>query len=215
MIVAIDGPAGAGKTTVARAVADRLGFAHMDTGAMYRAVSVAVLDRGADPGDEMTLATVVGTIEMSLDDPRVYLSGDDVTERLRAPDVTEAVSSIAAQPAVRAALVPLQKELANDRDVVVEGRDIGTVVFPNAEVKIYLTASAEQRARRRRIQMGLSTDEESLAEEMRVRDVADASRSLSPLQQAEGAHRIDSTDMSFDEVTEAIVALVQRHREPL
>lgn len=212
MIVAIDGPAGAGKTTVARAVAERLGFAHMDTGAMYRAVTIAVLAGDVDAADEAALGPVVAGIEMSLNDPSVYLDGDDVTGRLRAREVTEVVSSVAAEPAVRAALVPLQKELANGHDVVVEGRDIGTVVFPDAEVKIYLTASPEQRARRRRIQLGLSTDEGSLADEMRIRDVADASRTVSPLQQAAGAHRIDSTDMSFDEVTDAIVALVEQHR---
>jgi len=214
MIVAIDGPAGAGKSTVARAVAERLGFAHMDTGAMYRAVTIAVLAGDADPADPTTLGTVIAGIEMALDDPRVYLGGDDVTDRLRSPEVTDAVSSVAAEPAVRAALVPLQKQLADDHDVVVEGRDIGTVVFPTAEVKIYLTASPEQRARRRRLQLGLSTDDVAVAEEMRVRDAADASRSLSPLLQAEGAHRIDSTEMSFDEVTAAIVALVEQHRGP-
>jgi cytidylate kinase len=212
MIVAIDGPAGAGKSSVARAVAHRLGFAHMDTGAMYRAVTLAALDGDLDLSDPGPLAAAVGAIEMSLGDPIVKLRGDDVTARLRSTEVTEAVSAIAAQPTVRAALVPLQKQLARGHDVVVEGRDIGTVVFPEAEVKIYLTAAPEERARRRLRQLGSAIDHATLEDEMRARDIADASRRLSPLQQAPGAHRIDSTAMSLQDVTTAIVDLVARRR---
>lgn len=211
MIVAIDGPAGAGKSSVARAVAQRLGFAHMDTGAMYRAVTLAALTDDLDLTDPQQISRAVSAIEMSLDRPTVTLDGRDVTALLRGAEVTEAVSKIAAQPVVRAALVPLQKQLARDHDVVVEGRDIGTVIFPEAEVKIYLTAAPGERARRRMRQLGVA-DDKAIEDEMRARDTADASRPVSPLQQAPGAHRIDSTEMSLDEVIAAIVELVELHR---
>ena len=213
MIVAIDGPAGAGKSSVARAVAGRLGFAHMDTGAMYRAITRAAISGRIDLTDQRQLEAAVDAIEMDLDASIVRLGGEDVTARLRTSDVTDAVSAIAAQPMVRAALVPLQKDLARDHDVVVEGRDIGTVVFPDAEVKIYLTASAQERVRRRMRQLGDSIDGGTLEDEIRARDTADASRPLSPLQQSPEAHRIDSTEMTLDEVTDAIVELVTRHLE--
>ena len=213
MIVAIDGPAGAGKSSVARAVAGRLGFAHMDTGAMYRAITLAAISGRIDLMDQRQLEAAVGAIEMDLDSAIVKLGGEDVTARLRTTDVTDAVSAVAAQPMVRAALVPLQKEIARDHDVVVEGRDIGTVVFPDAEVKIYLTASAQERVRRRMRQLGDSIDGSTLEDEIRARDTADASRPLSPLQQAPEAHRIDSTEMTLDEVTDAIVELVTHHLE--
>ena len=213
MIVAIDGPAGAGKSSVARAVAGRLGFAHMDTGAMYRAITLAAISGRIDLTDQRQLEAAVGAIEMDLDSSTVRLGGEDVTARLRTSDVTDAVSAIAAQPMVRAALVPLQKDLARDHDVVVEGRDIGTIVFPDAEVKIYLTASAQERVRRRMRQLGDSIDGGTLEDEIRARDTADASRPLSPLQQAPEAHRIDSTEMTLDEVTDAIVELVTHHLE--
>ena len=213
MIVAIDGPAGAGKSSVARAVAGRLGFAHMDTGAMYRAITLAAISGRIDLTDQRQLAAAVDAIEMDLDSSIVKLGDEDVTARLRTTDVTDAVSAVAAQPMVRAALVPLQKELARDHDVVVEGRDIGTVVFPDAEVKIYLTASAQERVRRRMRQLGDAIDGGNLEDEIRARDTADASRPLSPLQQAPDSHRIDSTEMSLDEVTDAIVELVTRYVE--
>lgn len=213
MIVAIDGPAGAGKSSVARAVAGRLGFAHMDTGAMYRAITLAAISGRIDLTDQRQLDAAVGAIEMDLDSSIVRLGGEDVTSRLRTSDVTDAVSAVAARPMVRAALVPLQKQLARDHDVVVEGRDIGSVVFPDAEVKIYLTASAQERVRRRMRQLGEAIDGGTLEHEIRARDTADASRPLSPLQQAPEAHRIDSTEMTLDEVTDAIVELVTRHRK--
>lgn len=213
MIVAIDGPAGAGKSSVARAVAGRLGFAHMDTGAMYRAITLAALSGRIDLTDQRQLEAAVDAIEMDLESAIVRLGGEDVTARLRTSEVTDAVSAVAAQPLVRAALVPLQKALARDHDVVVEGRDIGTVVFPDAEVKIYLTASAQERVRRRMRQLGDVMDGATLEDEIRARDTADASRPLSPLQQAPEAHRIDSTEMTLDDVTDAIVELVRRHLE--
>ena len=212
VIVAIDGPAGAGKSTVARAVARRLGFAHMDTGAMYRAVTLAHLESGLDLDDADRLQDSIATMDVALDTGAVTWEGRDVTARLRTRQITAAVSSVAAQPAVRAALVPLQKRLAERGDVVVEGRDIGTVVFPDADVKIYLTASPAERARRRARQLGLEQDDvtlESLSDELGTRDRTDASRALSPLHAAEDAHRIDSTHMSQDEVVQEVVALVR------
>lgn len=214
MIVAIDGPAGAGKSTVARAVAEALGFAHMDTGAMYRALTVAALD-GADLDDPAQLEDVVGGLEMSLEDSTVKLDGIDVTDRLRETNVTDLVSAIAARPHVRVALVPFQKRLANEHDVVVEGRDIGTVVFPDAEVKVYLTASPEERALRRARQIG-ALGPGSVAEleaDMRSRDAADQTRETSPLQEATGALRIDSTGVPFADVVDRVASLVRAARE--
>lgn len=211
MIVAIDGPAGAGKSSTARAVAEALGFAHMDTGAMYRALTRAVLDNGLDTEDAEGLRRFVSSMDLRFDDNSVIVDGVDVTAGLRSPDVTQAVARVAAQPLVRTAMVPLQRRLAEDRNVVVEGRDIGTVVFPDAEVKIYLTASPAQRAARRARQLGLAEDTEAiegLAADIRERDRTDATRESSPLQQAPGAYRLDSTDLTLDEVVAAIVALV-------
>jgi cytidylate kinase len=212
MIVAIDGPAGAGKSTTARSVAEALGFAHLDTGAMYRALTVAALDRGLDLEDRAALDETVAVLDVGIDDNHVELDGIDVSARIRDPDVTEAVARVAARPAVRAALVPLQRRLAAARDTVVEGRDIGTVVFPDADVKVYLTAAPAERARRRTKQLGLDDDERTVAEladDMATRDRTDSSRVVSPLQQAVGAHRIDSTGLTRDEVVNAIVSLVR------
>lgn len=212
MIVAIDGPAGAGKSTTARSVAEALGFAHLDTGAMYRALTVAALDRGLDLEDRAALDETVAVLDVGIDDNHVELDGIDVSARIRDPDVTEAVARVAARPAVRAALVPLQRRLAAARDTVVEGRDIGTVVFPDADVKVYLTAAPAERARRRTKQLGLDDDERTVAEladDMATRDRTDSSRVVSPLQQAAGAHRIDSTGLTRDEVVNAIVSLVR------
>jgi cytidylate kinase len=213
VIVAIDGPAGAGKSSVARAAAAALGFAHMDTGAMYRALTLAALDEGLDVTDRDLLDAFVASMDVSLDDNSVTIGGRDVTAMLRMAEVTDAVPRIAAEPQVRAALVPLQRRLAERRDIVVEGRDIGTVVFPDAEIKIYLTASPIERARRRTRQMGLAEDDgtiEEMAADIGARDTTDATRDVSPLLQAEGSRRIDSSDMTLEEVVAAVVELVER-----
>lgn len=213
MIVAIDGPAGAGKSSAARAVAKELGFAHMDTGSMYRALTLAALRHGLDIDDRDVLDRFVASMDVSLEDNAVTIDGVDVTPQLRSPEVTEAVARVAAEPQVRAALVSLQQRLAERRDIVVEGRDIGTVVFPHAEVKVYLTASPMERALRRTRQLGLAEDTdtiEEMAAEISARDTTDATRDVSPLQQAQGSHRIDSSDMTLDEVVAAIVAIVDR-----
>lgn len=199
MIVAIDGPAGAGKSTVARAVARRLGFTYLDTGAMYRAVALAALRDGLEP------AALAAKVRVEVGE-RVLLDGEDVTDLIRSPDVSEAASRGAADPQVRAAMVAEQRRLLSRGDWVVEGRDIGTVVAPAAEVKVFLTASAQERARRRAAQLG--SDPSTVLSEQAIRDERDARRAHSPLAAADGAVELDTTGLSLDEVVARIVALV-------
>lgn len=197
-VVAIDGPVGSGKSTVARAVAARLGLAHLETGAMYRAVAFAVLRREIEPvADDPALAEVARTVRMEVGE-RLVVDGVDVTEELRTPEVGRAVSVVAADPAVRAELVRRQRQWVADRGgAVVEGRDIGSVVFPDATLRVYLTASDEERARRR-------GGDETAADVAR-RDRLDSSRAASPLVVPEGAMVIDTTDRGVDEVVDQIV----------
>jgi cytidylate kinase len=199
MIVAIDGPAGAGKSTVARGVARALGFTYLDSGAMYRGVALAALERGGEP------AEVAREIEVDLGE-RVLLDGRDVTEAIRAPEVSEAASRIAADPGVREALVAKQRALMASGDWVAEGRDIGTVVAPDAEVKVFLTASGEERARRRATELGADAD--TVLAEQALRDERDRTRAHSPLEPAPGAVELDTTGLSVDQVVERIVGLV-------
>ena len=200
MLVAIDGPAGAGKSTVARAAADALGFTYLDTGAMYRTVALARLrDPHADPG---ALAIELGE--------RVLLDGEDVTDAIRAPQVTDAASQVAADPGVRAAMVERQRALIVGGDWVAEGRDIGTVVAPGAELKVFLTATAQERARRRAEQTGRTIDE-VLAEQER-RDDRDRAREASPLLAAPDALILDTTGLSLQDVVAQIVQLANERR---
>jgi len=200
MLVAIDGPAGAGKSTVARAAADALGFTYLDTGAMYRTVALARLrDPHADPG---ALAIELGE--------RVLLDGEDVTDAIRAPQVTDAASQVAADPGVRAAMVERQRALIVGGDWVAEGRDIGTVVAPGAELKVFLTATAQERARRRAEQTGRAIDE-VLAEQER-RDDRDRAREASPLLAAPDALILDTTGLSLQDVVAQIVQLANERR---
>ncbi len=195
MLVAIDGPAGAGKSTVARAAADALGFTYLDTGAMYRTVALARLrDRRADPQ----------ALQIELGD-RVLLDGEDVTDAIRAPQVTEVASQVAADPAVRAAMVARQRALIAAGDWVAEGRDIGTVVAPGAELKIFLTATAEERARRRAEQTGRPLDE--VLAEQELRDERDRGREASPLLAAPDALTLDTTGLTLQDVVARIVQL--------
>jgi len=195
MLVAIDGPAGAGKSTVARAVAQALGFTYLDTGAMYRCVALARLrDPRADPA---ALAIDVGE--------RVTLDGEDVTDAIRAPEVTESASRVAADPAVRAALVQRQRALIGGGDWVAEGRDIGTVVAPGAELKIFLDASPQERARRRAEQSGRATAD--VLAEQEDRDARDRGRETSPLAPAPDAIPLDTTGLRLPEVVDRIVTL--------
>jgi len=199
MVIAIDGPAGAGKSTVARAVAQELGFTYLDSGAMYRSVALAALERGQLP------AEVAPALRIELG-ARVLLDGRDVTEAIRTPEVTEAASVAAAQPAVREAMVAEQRRLLGAGDWVAEGRDIGTVVAPEAEVKVFLTASPEARARRRAAELGADTA--TVLAEQALRDERDTGREHSPLQAAPDAHTVDTTDLTLPEVVAKIVALV-------
>ena len=208
-VIAIDGPAGAGKSTVARAVARRLGLARLDTGAMYRAVTLLALRTGSDPGDAARVAELASGMVLSLDDDTVVLDGEDVTDAIRSPAVDAAVSTVAAIPAVRAELVRRQRDWVAERGgAVVEGRDIGSVVFPKAEVKVYLDAHPEERARRRSTQLGLEEEGDGLvstAARLSARDSLDAGRAVSPLAVAEGAIVVDSTHLSVDDVVEEVL----------
>ncbi|MHB1570440.1 MAG: (d)CMP kinase [Solirubrobacteraceae bacterium] len=201
MIVAIDGPAGAGKSSVARLVAAALGFTYLDSGAMYRAVALAALDCGRPP------AEIAPRIRLKLGE-QVLLDGRDVTEAIRSPEVSEAASVAAADPAVRAAMVAEQRRLMSEGDWVAEGRDIGTVVAPEAEVKVFLTASPEARAGRRALELG--ADARAVLAEQLIRDQRDRSREHSPLRPAPDATTVDTTSLSLPEVVDRIVALVSR-----
>ncbi|MDQ3675404.1 MAG: (d)CMP kinase [Actinomycetota bacterium] len=194
MLIAIDGPAGAGKSTVARAVADALGFTYLDSGAMYRCVALAELRGAPDP---LACAIELGG--------RVMLDGEDVTEAIRTAEVSARASEVAARPEVREGLVGKQRELIADGDYVAEGRDIGTVVAPDAELKVFLTASPEERARRRADETGVDVGQ-MLAEQAQ-RDERDATREHSPLQVARGAVQVDTTGLSIEAVVDRIVDL--------
>jgi CMP/dCMP kinase len=198
MVVAIDGPAGAGKSTVARAVAERLGFTYLDSGAMYRSVALASLQRGAAP------ASIAAELRIELGDA-VLLDGVDVSDAIRAPEVSEQASLAAADPEVREALVVQQRRLLSSGDWVAEGRDIGTVVAPDAAVKVFLTASPEERARRRATELGVPVA--TVLAEQTIRDQRDTVRAHSPLAAAPGATVLDTTELTFDEVVQRIVEL--------
>ena len=203
MVVAIDGPAGAGKSTVARAVADRLGFAHLDTGAMYRAVAVAVLARGGPPAERACELEVLGA-------SRYLVDGRDVTGEIRRAEVSAEASRIARDGDLRAALVERQRALLADGDWVVEGRDIGTVVAPEAELKVFLTASPEERAARRADELG--ADRDVVLADQTLRDEQDRRREHSPLRPAEDAVELDTTGRSIDEVVSEVAALAHDRR---
>jgi cytidylate kinase len=203
-VIAIDGPGGSGKSTVARAVARRLGMPHLDTGAMYRSVALVALRRGVDPDDADTLARLARSIEIELTDDTVTVDGLDATQEIRGAEVTATVSAVSAHGEVREEMVRRQREWATSRGGgVVEGRDIGTTVFPDAELKIYLTASDEERARRRSEEAG--TDQDSVVADLARRDQADATRSASPMSAADDAVVIDTTGRSVDEVVAEVL----------
>src|SRR5215203_3347598 len=200
MVIAIDGPAGAGKSTVARAVAERLGFTYLDTGAMYRAVAVAAAGREADA------AAIAEAADIRVGD-RVLLDGRDVTDAIRTPEASAGASRVAADSGVRAALVRMQQAIVRDGDWVAEGRDIGSVVAPDAAVKVFLTASAEERARRRAAQTG--ADPAQVLRDQALRDAQDMERKHSPLTAAPGAVELDTSGLSVGDVVDRIVELVE------
>ena len=200
-VIAIDGPAGSGKSTIGRALADRLGLEYLDTGAMYRSVAFAALRDGIDPADLEAIAALARAVTIVVAD-RVLVDDDDATDAIRGPEVTSAVSAVAANPDVRSVLVRRQREWAAERDGgVIEGRDIGTVVFPDATLKIYLTADEAERLRRRAVEAG-----EEVARDIARRDRADSTRAASPLYAADDALVIDTTGRPVDEIVEEVLA---------
>jgi cytidylate kinase len=221
VVVTIDGPAGTGKSSVSKGLAQALNARYLDTGGMYRMVTLAVLRAGIDPDDAEAVAQVADTVQMWVDyqpeGDRYFLAGKDVSAKIRGDEVTGAVSAVSAVPAVRTRLVALQREMAQGPgNVVVEGRDIGTVVLPDAPVKIFLTASAETRARRRNdqnIAAGLPDDYDGVLADVRRRDHLDSTRALSPLRPASDAVTIDTSDMTETQVIDHLLELVKQRSE--
>lgn len=217
--VAMDGPVGAGKSTIADEVARRLGILHLDTGAMYRALGLAAIRRGIDMQDEDAVTDMCHRVDITVryeqGGQRTLVDGEDVTAHLRTQEVSMAASAVSRYRGVRQAMVALQQKLAATTDMLVDGRDIGTVVLPRATIKIYLTASAEERAHRRWAQLqekGAADTFEQVLEELRQRDWQDMHRDVDPLRQAEDAVLVDSTGLQFEQTVEKILALVEEKR---
>jgi cytidylate kinase len=213
-VIAIDGPAGSGKSTVARAVAERLGLDYLDTGAMYRAVTFAALRRGIDPEDAEPVARLARQVEIDVDPQRVLVDGMDATIEIRGPEVTRAVSAVAANDEVRRELRRRQQEWGEAHGGgVVEGRDIGSVVFPDADLKIYLTAAEDERAARRTKEV-LDLDYDTVAADIARRDYADSHRTAGPLTVADGAVVIDTTGRSIEEIVDLVLARLDDAARP-
>lgn len=214
--IAIDGPAGTGKSTVAKQVAERLGFVYVDTGAMYRAVAWKSLREGIALSDETALVTMTERMEIRFergDGQRVFVDGTDVSEAIRTPEVSQLSSPVSAVPGVRARLTELQKQMGARGGVVMEGRDIGTVVLPEAEVKVFLTASPEVRAERRLKELrakGFAVDFDGILAEIKERDERDSTRAVAPLRQAGDAHLVDTDTLTIEQVIAAVVALARK-----
>jgi CMP/dCMP kinase len=214
-VVTIDGPAGAGKGTVARALADRLGYRLLDTGAMYRALAWSVARAGLDTADEAAVRRHLGAVTVQLRDDRVLVDGRDVTDAIRTPEISALTSRLSALPAVREKLTPLQRALASTGGVVLEGRDTGTVVCPEAEVKFYLVASVDERARRRHGELaarGVEADLAAVRAEIAARDAQDAGRALAPLRKADDAIEIDTTALSVEQVVERMLDVIEQRK---
>ena len=215
-VIAIDGPSGAGKSTIARLLARRLGYTYIDTGAMYRAVGWKAAKDAVDPGNEEALAALCERIEVSIEHDtegqRVFVNGSDVTGEIRTPEMGMLASAVSRSPAVRARLLTLQRRLGERGGVVMDGRDIGTVVFPNAEVKFFLDASAEERGRRRFRELkekGLNVDLATITEEIRQRDRQDSGRAIAPLRQAADATYLDSSNLTIEQVVETMLVHIR------
>ena len=218
--VAIDGPGGTGKSTIAKAIAARFGLEYIDTGAMYRAMALKSVREGVDPADEPAVKEMLDNTELDFRDSHVYIDGEDVSGLIRTNEISMAASDISKLVCVRAKADELNHYLASTRDVVMEGRDITTVVIPDAEVKIFMTASPEIRARRRYDQMiaaGKEADYDQIFEETQKRDYQDSHRSLNPLRQAEDAVLLDTSDMTIEENIDAIADIIieKTGRQPL
>ena len=207
MVIAVDGPAGAGKSSVAKALAERLGLTYLDSGAMYRCVALAALERGIDPEDADAVGPLARGLEIAFDGARVILDGRDVSREIREAEVSAAASRVSVAPDVREAMVARQRALIRAADFVAEGRDIGTVVSPDAPLKVYLTATPEERARRRAAETGESVERVMAA--LRARDARDTGRQHSPLRAAEDAVVLDTTDLSVEAVVEEIAGLAR------
>lgn len=215
--VAIDGPSGAGKSTIARAVAKQLGYVYVDTGALYRTVGWAAISRGLAADDEAAVSALLPAIQVDLTykngEQVVLLDGQDVSREIRLPESSMAASAVSALPPVRAFLLDTQRSLAAKHNVLMDGRDIGTVVLPNAQVKIFLTASPEIRARRRYDELvakGVECDYETVLAELKQRDYNDSHRPIAPLKPAPDSHMLDTSDMTLQEVIDAVCRLVSR-----
>lgn len=216
VVVAIDGPAGAGKSTVAQGVAEQLGFVRVDTGALYRGLALRAKEEGISWEDGPSLGAFARKLKLGFaagpEGPRLQIDGIDRDDELRNPEVAGGASLVSGHPEVRAALLDVQRDMGADGGVVLEGRDIGTVIFPDAEVKVFLTASAEARAKRRLKDLqarGTTAEYETLLAAIQERDARDSGRAAAPLKPAQDAKHIDSTDMSFDEVVTFITKMAQ------
>ena len=206
-IVTVDGPAGSGKSTIAKIIAKKYGFTYLDTGAMYRMIALYALENSIDLQDSKAIETMLKNTKLDIVGNQFFLNGKDVSDEIRTPRVSAIVSPVSAIKEVRVKLVDLQREISKGKSVILDGRDIGTVVFPSGDVKIYLVASPEERAKRRLKQYeekGVEADYESVLASIKERDFIDSTRKESPLKKAEDAHEIDSSTMSIDEVVEVI-----------
>jgi CMP/dCMP kinase len=219
LVIAIDGPSGAGKSTAARRLAERLGYIYIDTGAMYRAIGWKAKREGIDPADEARLSDLCGRTEVAIkkdnSDPRFFVDGIDVTGEIRTPEMGMMASAVSKSRVVRARLLTLQRELGRGGGVVMDGRDIGTVVFPDADVKFYLEASAGERGKRRYLELkakGMDVDRVQITKEIEERDRQDSGRALAPLKKADDALLIDSSAMSIDDVLDRMLLEIKKSR---
>jgi CMP/dCMP kinase len=217
LVIAIDGPSGAGKSTTARLLAERLGYVYIDTGAMYRAIGWKTKREGIDPADEQKMADLCARTEVTIKlvgkNPGFFVDGKDVTGEIRTPEMGMMASAVSKSPSVRARLLKLQRDLGRSGGVVMDGRDIGTVVFPDAEVKFFLDASAEERGRRRYLELkanGMDVDIARITQEIKDRDSQDSGRSIAPLRQAEDALLIDSTALNIGEVVHQMLSKITK-----
>lgn len=218
--IAIDGPAGAGKSTVAKSVAKQLGITHLDTGAMYRAIGLKILRSGISTTDAQAVVSVLKNTQVDIafknGQQRVRLDGEDVTHLIRTPDVSQAASDVSAIAQVRQVLTDMQRQIAASRDVVMDGRDIGTVVLPQSPHKFFITASPEIRAKRRCLELkqkGIETSYEEVLKDQKARDDQDANRAVAPLKPADSAVLIDTTDLSIEEVVTRVLSIIQHENK--